>query len=257
MPRGLGLLIYGTEGVGKTSFALQFPKPLKCLSINEAGFIDLADVGEIPEGAKNVEITSWPQLRSQLKTDCPEKTIVIDSGSGLQQLLFEHVTEAVYEGDTESFLSYYKGPRMHCPQQASELTMLFENLRAKEKNVLFLVHDTTEKVQNPRGIDYDTVDLEMDKGIRDVFKKWAQCILFMGLDPNIARITKSDKTRSPIEGKMQDDDIRIMFTTKSLVHSAKNKLHLPPVIPLGSSAPEAYKNFVSKLPPNFKEVLSG
>src|SRR5690606_36034952 len=128
MPRGLGLIIYGTEGVGKTSLALQFPKPLKCLSVYEAGYVDLEDVGEVPNGCSNIEIESYPQLKGQLKPDCPEKTIVIDSGSGLQQLIFEHSIEVDYKGDINNFFAYASGPNRECPGHANSLTTLFENL---------------------------------------------------------------------------------------------------------------------------------
>lgn len=39
MPRGLGLILFGIEGIGKTSFALQFPKPLMIMPLKEPGYI--------------------------------------------------------------------------------------------------------------------------------------------------------------------------------------------------------------------------
>lgn len=255
MPRGLGLLPYGTEGIGKTSFALQFPKPLRCLSINEPGYVDLEDVGEVPDGCSNIEIETLPQLKKELSHKTDAATIVVDSLSGLQELIFEELIETKFGGSADDFFSYYKGPRQHAPIVAGELCQLFENLRNVGKHILLLAHDCTDLVKNPRGLDYTTIELAADIGIRDVFKKWAQCILFMTLDPSVARVTKEQR-KVAIEGKMEDEDMRVMFTQKSLVHSAKNKLHLPILIPLGGSAQEAYKNFTSKLPPNFKEMLT-
>jgi hypothetical protein len=259
MPRGVGIILYGQSGVGKTSFALQFSKPLKCITLKpEAGYVDLDDIGKVPEGCVNIDAESYQEVKICLSR-ATEKTLVIDSLHGLQNSIFQYSIEKDYEGDAEEFYSYFKGPRTQAPKYAEELCTVFENLRTQGKNVILIAHSTQEKVKNPRGVDYDTIDLDADKGIRDVFKRWAQSILYLCVDSNVERYTKfigNKNQKKPIEAKMKDEDYRMIFTGQSLVHAAKNKLNLPPYISAGDSEEETYANFLAALPQNFKEMLS-
>lgn len=257
MTRGLGLILYGGAGIGKTSFALQLPKPLKCITIPpECGYVDLEDLGRVPEGCENLKCDTVPRILQELKKSVKsDKTVVIDSGSGLQLSIFDHSIKEDYDDNDKEFYAYSKGPRMSCPRYADMVCTEFENLRDAGVNVVFICHEKKSTIKNPRGLDYQSVDLDMEEGIREVFKKWAQAILYMCLDPNMERVTKMVNKKA-IEGKMKDDDVRVMFTTKSLVHSAKNKLGLPILVDLGDSEQEAYANFVEALYPNFKEFLS-
>lgn len=257
MPRGLGLIIYGGAGLGKTSLSLQYPKPLKCITVPpECGYADLDDLGRVPPNCENVKCDTLPKILQELKkARNSERTVVLDSGSGVQPTIFSHSISEDYEGDDQKFFDYYKGPRMTCPRYADLLCAEFEALRDAGVNVIFICHEKKGLVRNPRGVDYQSVDLDMDEGIREVFKKWAQCILYLCLDPNMERVTKTIAKKAT-EGKMKDDDVRVMFTTSSLVHSAKNKLGLPVLINLGDSEQEAYANFLQSLPTNFKEFLS-
>lgn len=255
MPRGLGLIVYGTEGIGKTGFSLQFPKPLKCLSIEEAGFVDLNDIDEVPDGCTNINVDSYSQLYKELSHKMEEQTVVIDSALGLQNLITEHSCKEDYNGNWEEFHSYYRGLRVSSPKYASELCQRFENLRNVGKNVILLGHSTTTTFKNPSGPDYDQVEINMDVGVREVFKKWAQCIFYFSLEATILPTKMNKQSGTVLQGKATDSD-RMILTSKSPVHSSKNKLRLPEYVSMGSTALEGYTNFVSKLPQNFQEMLN-
>src|SRR5690606_39020004 len=112
MTRGLGLVFYGGEGIGKTGTALQFCLlgPLTCFSIGESGYSDLELIDEVPDGCINVNIHTWTDLRNNIKK-INEGVIVIDRLSGLQKILFEHVCKTVYNNNWDDFTSYWKGQR--------------------------------------------------------------------------------------------------------------------------------------------------
>lgn len=256
MSKGLGLLLIGVEGIGKTTFASEFPKPLTCFSIYESGFEDFMEMGIIsPKFNENLYCDSYGEMIVRLNR-CQSKTIVIDSLSGYQSLLFEDLTaKPPYNGDKDKFYDYYKGPRLVAPPFANDFCNILENKRRQGHHIVVLAHDRTTSIKNPRGLDYTASDISVDEGIREIFKHWAPNILYMTLDPGIDTVTKELKG-VPKEARMKEDDVRIIFTRKSLVHSAKNKLNLPTVIPMGSSSEEAYDNFVKHLPPYYKEQLS-
>lgn len=253
MPRGLGLLIYGMPGIGKTSFALQFPKPLTCLSIKETGYDDLELIGEVPEGCENVEIEDWEELLSFSKK-CSDKTVVYDSTSGLQQILFEHVIAETYEGDAARFSSYSQGPRIDAPVAMSELESHLNYMRSKGTNVILLGHMKTEDMPNSMGPNYMSHVLDMDKGIRGLLTKWAQATLFMSVDIEQQQAVRSHKGQV-ISAKAKDVDDRLMHCQNAPGHIAKNRLGLPPYVSMGHSPKEAYENFKKKVHPNVAKDL--
>lgn len=252
--RGLGLIIHGPPGIGKTSFALQFPKPLKCLSLHEAGYDDLELIDEVPEGCTNINCEDYNEFLRELQSgDAPTK--VVDSTSGLQQLLFDHVCEKEYGGDFDAFLAYYKGPRMSCPRYVAKLETVLENLRRQGTNVIFLSHSKVETVRNPDGLDYNSISLDIDEGIRSTLIKWSQSILYMTMSTFEERITK-EKGGKAIEAKMSNEDRRVIRCSQSLTYTSKNKLKLPPLIPMGANAQETFARFRSKLPQSLQQVLN-
>jgi hypothetical protein len=250
--RGLGFLVYGSEGIGKTSFAAQFPKPMLMLGIKESGYQDLEEAGEVPSGIEFIYVTEWEQFIKILKEADEYKTVVIDGISGLQQILFDFVRKTMYGNDTAKFTAYYSGPRQSSPLVFMEIETTLEYLRQKGTNVILLGHMKTETVPNALGQAYSTHAPDMDEAIRGIITKWAQAILFMNLDVSF------EGNNSNKKGSVADDKShRLMYTTKAPGHWAKNRIGLPEYIGLGSSPSEAYANFVRSLKPQYKEHLNG
>lgn len=92
----LKVLLYGVSGVGKTTFAASFPKPL-FLDL-ESGMMSTLRVGEVMRypSDPNRDITSYSQVKefyNLVRKDCnPQyQTIVIDSVNELQVLVAQNV----------------------------------------------------------------------------------------------------------------------------------------------------------------------
>lgn len=260
MTRGLGLVFYGGEGIGKTGTALQLSilGPLTCLSIGESGYEDLEVVDEVPQGCTNINVDTWESLMANIKK-IKEGTIVIDSLSGLQKILFEYVCRTVYGNDWDKFTSYWKGQRVDAPVFLDSLLSYLDTLRARGIHVVLIGHMVTTTEANTLGADYLSHVIDMDQGdkggVRSCITKWAQAVIFMNIDVAITRATELAKDKTVMEGKAKDDDNRLMFTTKAPGHSAKNRLKLPEIIPMGESAKEAFKNLWSHMPAAYKDLL--
>jgi hypothetical protein len=97
-----------------------------------------------------------------------------------------------------------------------------------------------------------------DIGITGPLMKWAQAILFMTGKKNVDIVTETagygDNVKI-LEGKSTGKPTRLMYTSFSGAHAAKNKLHLPPVISMGNSAIEGYNNFIKALPEPIQKAL--
>lgn len=258
--RGLGLVLYGGEGIGKTGLALQHANlgSLRCFSMGETGYLDLEMIDEVPPNCTNVNINSYVELITSLK-NAKENVYVLDSLSGLQKMLFTYVCETMYKGDWEKFTSYWKGQRVDSVAVFSELLNSLDNLRAQGKHIIFIGHMVTTQEPNTLGADYLSHVIALDDGdkggLRSCIRQWAQAILFMNIDIAITRATEVDKSKQVIEGKAKDDDNRLIYTTKAPGHSAKNRLKLPPIVPMGASAKEAFTNLWKVMPKVYQDLI--
>lgn len=262
--RGLGLILYGVEGIGKTGLALQFPKPLKCISVREDGFLDLQDAGEIPDDCENVVLGQGDtsnDFLNELRDGKNYATVVVDSLSGVGQLIKDHILATVYREEDKPLQAFgswgSQGWRIHGPIQMEKVETEAIKLRNLGTNVIFIGHDKRENVKSPTGQDYQATYLNLESAPRDVIVKWAQAVLFLSMEYS-TKVTKKWKdkvTEAKVTDPLDESVTRVIYTTKHPAHSAKNRLKLPPTIDMGNSAEEAYNNLVEELPPNFQEFL--
>lgn len=258
--RGMGLIIYGRQGIGKTTFGLQFPKPLRVISVNEYGYDDLDDAGDIPADCENVLMSSFPAFIKEIRESTDVKTIVIDSLSGVSQIMKDDILKVIYsttDNPLQAFGSFSEGYRVHAPDWAQKIENAATIVRGKGVNVILLGHTKTETSKNIIANDYEAAGIDMEKWPRGVLTKWAQAVLFMEMDFKV-RTTKSWKntpTESKAVGSLDNEVSRVMYTSKHPSHDAKNRMNLPAYIDMGASPEEAYENFVKELPPKIKENL--
>jgi hypothetical protein len=262
MPRGLGVVGYGSEGVGKTSWAIQHAHlgSLDCFSIKETGYEDLEIIGEVPEGCNNYNVETWEALNGYLKKSTAEVWI-IDGLSGLQKILFDYVCRTVYDGvwkGKDGFTGYWKGQRVDSPPILMSLLDNFSRERANGRHIILLGHMITETETNTLGADFLSHTIDMDQGdkggCRGCITQWAQAVLFMHIDVSITRSTETERN-VVLEGKAKEDADRLMYTTKSAGHVAKNRLGLPPIISMGHSAKEAFQNYWKEMPPVYQDLI--
>lgn len=273
MTRGLGLIVYGNEKIGKTSFALQFPKPVKIISLTETGFEDLDDVDEVPDKCFNENVEDWEQFLIELRSTVNEdvNTVVVDSLSGVGQYMKKDILERIYKADNKGnqnsedeaikqFGSFNEGWSKHSPIWAEEMETTCNLLRSKKVNVILLGHVRLKKGKHATMDDYQMSAVDLDDAPYSVLKKWAQAILFMTMDFQLraTKLWKGKATESKVTDSIDDGDVtRLIYTTLHPSHVAGNRLKtLPPFIQMGASAEAAYANFTKELPPKIQEGLS-
>jgi hypothetical protein len=261
-PLGTGIILTGDEGIGKSSLAAQFPKPILGISVKEMGFTDLIYSGEIKEGdIDEAEASDWKNLLSLLKEPGDASTVIVDSLSGVAQYMKEDILQNIYDGSLsdrlKSFGSFSEGWRIHAPTWAERMAERLTKLRTDGVNVVLIAHNRNETVKNATGNDYEASVIDMEKWPRAVFTKWAQAVLFLTMDFGTkgTKKWKGKVTESKVEEELDEAVDRVIYTTKHPSHSAKNRLGLPVSIPMGETAEEAYNNLVSEFPPLIQEHL--
>jgi len=256
--RGVGLILYGDPGIGKTGLALQFPKPARIISCNETGAQDLIDAGEVEEDmVDDVEANHWKDLLDLVKSSTDVSTLIIDSLSGVAQFMQADILYKVYNNQTDAFGSFSQGWRIEGIVWAEELEERLTYLRSKGVNIILIGHKRMEVSKNVVAEDYKSAHLDMEKWPRGVFTKWAQAVLFMTMDfeTRATKLWKGKVTESKVKEGLDEVVDRVIYTQNHPSHDAKNRLSLPPVIDMGRSAAEAYNNLVTQFPTKIKSTL--
>jgi len=259
--RGLTGVIYGREGMGKTSLGLRFPGPVHCKSILETGYDDLEMIGAVPENSTNVRIKSFEHLVEETKK-VSSGTLLLDSSKGLQSKLFDFVCEKYYKNDRTAFNAYSSGARRESPAVFQDYLDLCSLKADQGVNVIFLGHVGTISLPNTMGADYlchviNLDDGEKGLGLRSSLTAWAGFIFFLNMSVDITRVTEVDsKSKLALEGKAKEYSERVIYTSISTAHQAKNRWNMPPVIPMGQNPSDAWTNLFKHFPEVYRKAVT-
>ena len=220
----LKVIIYGTEGVGKTTLASKFPKPL---------FID----AENGSGALNVARypypTSWQMLMSEVQEflNNPQgyKTLVIDSIDWAEAKAIEMICVGMKVNGIED-IGWSKG-YTYLNEEMGRLLNLLTEVINRGVNVVLIAHMVIRTITKPEETgSYDRYELKLKQAKNgnncQLVKEWADLILFC----NYREFLVADKTTG--KKKATGGKERIMYTEHAATWDAKNRFGLPEVLPL-------------------------
>ena len=217
------VVIYGPEGIGKSTFASQFPDPL---------FIDT-------EGStKNLDIsrmdkpTSWVMLKNQLTyiksnpTLC--KTVVIDTIDWAEQLCIEDICSQYQKKGIEDF--GYGNGYVYEKEEFGRFLNSLEEFIDLGINVVLTAHAQLRKFSQPDEIgEYDRWELKLGKKtssqISPLVKEWADMVLFANYK-TVAVATDKDGKKFKAQGGS-----RVMYTSHHPCWDAKNRHDLENELP--------------------------
>lgn len=146
MIKKIKMMLYGQPGVGKSVFALKFPKPFFITTDGNYEWLD--EFGAKEEDHK--QVSSWDEFLKWMKDNKFENydTIVIDLIEDLFKWCeneFCRKNKLEHIGD----LGYGKGYRITRDEFFIEMTKLL----ALDKNVIFLSHESSQSVKDKRGVE--------------------------------------------------------------------------------------------------------
>lgn len=213
------VVIYGPEGIGKTTFAAQFPDPL---FIDTEGSTTRMDVARLPKPS------SWSHLAEMVQfviRDKPCQTLVIDTADWAEALAKEYVISS--GGDKiksiEDF-GYGKGFTVVAEQFGRFLNKLTEVTNAGI-HVVLTAHAMMRKFEQPDEMGaYDRWELKLEKKVSPLVKEWADMVLFSNYKVMVMEDSKT-KTKKGTGGR------RVMYTTHHPAWDAKNRDGLPEELP--------------------------
>lgn len=218
------VVLYGVEGVGKTTLAAQFPDPL---------FIDTEGGTEGYDVARTQAPQSWTALKDLVRAVAAERpcgTLVLDTADWAERLLCAELC-AKNKWQSMEALNYGK-----CWQYALEefgrLLDLLTDVRDAGMNVVVTAHATVSKFDQPdEAASYDRWTMKMYKRDAALLKEWADALLFVNYKTVVEMVGEGFSAKGKARGAK-----RTIFTTHHAAWDAKNRWGLPDEVPLGYEA---------------------
>lgn len=208
-PTALKVIIYGPEGVGKSTLASQFPDPVFVDIENGTGQLDVARIQKP---------TSWGMLKGIVEelTKDPQgfKTLVIDSADWADRLAIEDVCAKFNKSSIEDF-GYGKGWQFLADEWKRFLDLLQELQNKQNMNVVFVAHSWLRKFELPdEAGSYDRYEMKMEKKSAGILKEWACAMLFTNYRTMVVEVDGKKKAQG---GK------RVIFSNYHPCWDAKNR----------------------------------
>lgn len=213
-------VIYGAEGIGKSTLAAGFPNPL---------FLDLED-GTAHLSVRRLTRTELPScaaVRAAIReisvagTDVAG-TVVLDTVDWLEAMAAEEVIAEANDAKITSIESFGYGKGYTYLRE--KLTMVLADLdrciRAGQ-HVVLLAHSRVARHEPPDSAAYDRYELKMSKQVAPLIKEWADCLLF----GNFVTLVN--------EGKGVGGKKRRLWAERTAAIEAKNRVGLEPTADWG------------------------
>lgn len=220
IPCGQKVVIYGVEGIGKTTLAAQFPG---AVFIDTEGSTRLFDVARLPAP------TSWAMLKQEAEYPLTHPgevgTLVIDTADWAEKLCQQSVCQSNNRTSIEGW-DYGKGYTM-AAEEFGRLLDLLDRVTDKGVHVVITAHAAIRKMESPTEFGtYDTYELKCSRHVSPMLKEWADMVLFCNYKVMIVAADKQGK-----KGRGQGGQ-RMMYATHRPAFNAKNRHGLPDEMPM-------------------------
>ncbi len=212
------VVIYGSEGIGKSSLAACFPDPL---FIDTEGGTAHMDVRRIDKPQSWEELLGIVKEVAATKDVC--KTLVLDTADWAEQLVTTYLCNKYKQNSIESF-GYGKG-YTYLGEEFARLLGAFDTVLASGIHVVVTAHAKMRKFEQPDEMGaYDRWEMKLSKQVAPLLKEWCDLLLFCNYQTYI--VTSESNAKKAQGGK------RVMYTSHHPAWDAKNRVQLPEVLEL-------------------------
>lgn len=224
IPKPKKTIIYGPEGIGKSSLAAKWPDPV---------FIDTEDSTKEMDVARLPAPSSWQMILDEVTyiRDHPDcKTLVIDTADRAQQYAIDSILKEKQISGIED-IGYGKG-YVYVFEKFGKLLNLLDEVVDRGIHVVITAHATMRKFEQPDELGaYDRWEMKLVQSkncnTSALLREWADMVLFCNYKTHTVTEDKEGKKKKAV-GSGQ----RVMYTTHHSCWDAKNRYGLPDELPL-------------------------
>ena len=215
------VVVYGPEGIGKSTFASRFPDPV---FIDTEGSTSSMDVARLPRP------TSWNMLLEEIdyiKSHPGEcRTLVIDTVDWAEQLCVDYICSVHNKKGIEDF--GYGNGYVYAKEEFGRFLNRLTDVIEAGVNVVLTAHAQLRKFEQPDELGaYDRWELKLGKKTASqtspLVKEWADMLLFANYKTYSVAVDKDGKKHKAQGGK------RVMYTSHHPCWDAKNRYDLPEI----------------------------
>lgn len=214
------LVAYGSEGIGKSTFASKFPEPL---FIDAEGGTKQLDVARFPTPE------TWRDLLEEIDAVIEEpdicQTLVIDTIDRAEAMLISAILEEAHVDSIEKYGGGFgKGFTYLQERFTKDLLNRLDRVIAKGVNVVLLAHAQMRKLESPDEPPYDRWELKVSKKVAPIVKEWSDILLFMNYSIKVVEENGRNKAKGTAK--------RLMHANHRPTYDAKNRYGLGDDMPL-------------------------
>ena len=216
------IMVYGSEGVGKSTFAANAPKTV---------FIQTEDGLSEIDCSKLPLATSFDEVVRQLTAIRDEEhefgTLALDSLDWLERLIWDRVCQDYGVKCIEKADGGYGKGYTHALTYWRQVVSLLGEIRAKRKMaIVLLAHAKVERFEDPEHPAYDRYTPRLHKAACSLVCEWVDAVLFAA---KRMRIDSATGRAAPVGA---DGGERVLRSNGSPACIAKNRFGLPSEFPL-------------------------
>lgn len=225
------VVLYGTEGIGKTTFGALSPQPLFILTEDGTASLKVRHLPMCRTWASFAESIDFVRYKGDLgKT----QTLVIDSASGLEQLIHAKICS---DGDSPNIEKACGGFGKGYVAAAHSMLDVLRKLDAIRDEqglaIVILAHAATEKVDDPERESYTRHSLRLHKLVAALLTAWADVV---GFACRKVRLRTDEVSGRKIGATAGDDaSSRVIRLVGGPACVAKNRYSLPEEMPLDAA----------------------
>lgn len=212
------VMVYGVQGVGKSTFGASARRPI---------FIQTEDgLGEIESDKFPLAMSTADVIAAIGELHGSEhdyQSVVLDSVDWLELMIWDDVCREYNAKHLEKVDGGYgKGYAYTLPHWRTVLDGFDALRRDRQMTIVLLAHAKSEKFQTPEDTAHDRYAPRLHKLASALIQEWCDEVFFA----TYTAITDPKKV------KVGEPPERIMRTCEGPTHVAKNRLGMPPELPL-------------------------
>lgn len=218
----LKVVVYGPEGIGKSTFASMFPDPLFIDTEGSTARMDVART-DTP-----TSLAMLMQILTEVRDTAPCKTLVIDTIDWAERLCIAAVCAKNGKAGIEDF-GYGKG-YSYVYEEMGRILNLLNDIWERGMHIVITAHAAIRKFEQPDEMGaYDRWELKLINSPKcnscAMVKEWADMVLFANYKTFAVAADKDSKKMKARGGE------RVMYTTHNPCWDAKNRFGLAPELP--------------------------